>query len=169
MFLSKDSNACSNAVRLFPPDMICNPNLISKTVTEVVQTEDWDCRSSHAITFGSGAACINAEKTLVSITIIAKTLLVKCRRLYRMTTELRYIARKPLAGEQGSDFGTESARGLLRLICGAAQNVADLFLHAAAIAAGAALQAGLHAFFEFTNYDLRHDVASLSSDIMISL
>jgi len=89
----------------FPAAMICNPNRISKTVTEVVQTEVRGWRLSHATTVGSGATCISVENTFVSRTIIADTLLVKCGRLYGVTAQFRDIACKPLSGKQSGDFG----------------------------------------------------------------
>jgi len=63
---------------------------------------------------------------------------------------------QPRTSNQGSDFGAQSDRRLLRLVCGAPKNIADFFFHAAAVAPGAALQAPLHTFFKFPNYNLRH-------------
>src|SRR5271165_2454878 len=52
---------------------------------------------------------------------------------------------------------------------GIPQNVAHFLLHAPAVAAGAALQPGLHALFEVADYELRHLFLPLLNDIMISL
>src|SRR5271166_287010 len=48
---------------------------------------------------------------------------------------------------------------------GIPQNVAHFLLHAPAVAAGAALQPGLHALFEVADYELRHLFLPLLNDI----
>src|SRR5437763_15585897 len=59
--------------------------------------------------------------------------------------------------KQRGDFRPQSAGARVLVVGGAAQNIADLFFHAAAVPSGAALQTELDRSLQMTNSQLRHD------------
>jgi hypothetical protein len=88
--------------------------------------------------------------------MVQPPLLVERRWLYRMSAEFFDFEFQTSTSKQRSDFGAQTARRLLRLVGGTPQNLADFLLHAAAVTPGTALQAGLNAVFELSNYNLSH-------------
>lgn len=72
-----------------------------------------------------------------------------------MTTEFGNIALKTDPLEKGGELGSQAEiRRFLVAADGFAQNISDLFFHAAAVSAGAALQARLHQVFEIADDEL---------------
>jgi hypothetical protein len=73
-----------------------------------------------------------------------------------MSAEFFDFEFQPSTSYQSRDFGAQAARGRIRIMRGRTQDVADFFFHAAAVASGAALQAGLHSILNIADYELRH-------------
>src|SRR5437763_15219190 len=71
--LEDDSKAASRNERRFPGCRISNPNLISKTLTELVQREFRGCWSNHLTTLGSDSKRMRLEITFVARMIMVRT------------------------------------------------------------------------------------------------
>jgi hypothetical protein len=83
-----------------------------------------------------------------------------------MSAEFFDFEFQPRTSNQGGDFGAQSYGRLLRLMRRIPQNVAHLFLHAAAIAPRTPLQAGFDAIFKVPDHKLGH--GHLLLELMIS-
>jgi len=92
--------------------------------------------------------------TFVSRIVMIQALLVECHWLYRMSTEFFDFEFQSRTSHQGSDFGAQPTGRLLRLVGRIPQNVADFFLHAAAIALGTALQPSFDRLLQVANNHL---------------
>src|SRR5580700_506297 len=97
-------------------------------------------------------------------------LFIKLDRADRMPAQFLHVEIVALASKQSRNFRTQSHRWLLSIVGRIPQNVAHLFLHAAAIAPRTPLQAGFDAIFQVADHKLGHGPPLFSiDDIMISL
>src|SRR5580704_14112193 len=135
---------------------------------DVVQIELSGWRSNQVTTLLSGGSFINAEITFVSRMIKVHSFLER-RGLEDIAAQFRGIEFESGTFHQGRYLRAQTGCRRNLFTGRGAKNLADFFLHAAAIAPGAALQAGFHAFFQLTNYNLRHGFTFVLSDITISV
>jgi hypothetical protein len=71
--------------------------------------------------------------------------------------QLGYLCGQTSLGKQAGYFGAEPSGGNVLLINSAAQDIADLLLHAAAVTLGAPLQLGLYRILKIADDELSHD------------
>src|ERR1700722_9126259 len=135
---------------------------------DVIQIELSGWRSNQVTSLLSGGSFISAEITFVSRMIKVQSFLER-RGLEDIAAQFRGIEFESGTLHQGCDLRAQTGCRRNLFAGRGAKNLADFFLHAAAIPPGAALQADFHAFFELTKLQFAPWLPLVRSDITISV
>ena len=124
------------------------PSEISIRVTVVIQIEADGCKIEPSEHLELGTSLINSERTLVS-----RRSFVEIRNLETEPAEFRDVLAvlEADALNRAAIRVPSPLRFLVLLLRGVTKDFAHFFLHAAAVAVGAALELGLHFRFEIAD------------------